>query len=245
MRRSLAGNMGGLDGIGEPLAEAVLIAPAMSTGIAAIDSALPWAGLPRGVHEIAASLNDPAGVGFAAILLAARPGPILWCRSRRTAVESGSLYGVGLARFGLAPERVIQVEADKPADLLWAMEEGLRAGKYASVVGEGAAPDLTASRRLQLAAESRGGVALLLSACPRAPSVGRSPPLACMTRWLAASAPTIPEAGGPGGPRWALELRRCRGGGRPQSWIVEWDDATLSLSLVSPLADRSLAAVAG
>jgi protein ImuA len=237
--------MSKLDGVVGLLAEAASIAPAVSTGIAAMDSALPWGWLPCGVHEIATPVADAAGVGFVAILLARRPGPILWCRSRRQAIESGRLYGVGLARFGLAPERLILVEADKPADLLWAMEEGLRAGKYASVVGEGAAPDLTASRRLQLAAEASEGVALLLSEISAVRPAGRGVPLACMTRWRAASMPTVPEAGGPGPPRWELELRRCRGGGRPQSWIVEWDDATLSLSLVPPLADGSLAAAAG
>jgi len=222
-------------------AESASIASAIGTGIDAIDSALPWGGLPRGLHEIGSPSSDAAGTGFAAVLLARRSGPVLWCRSRRMAAESGRIYGLGLARLGLMPERLILVEADKPADLLWAMEEGLRAGRYASVVGEGAAPDLTQSRRLQLAAEGCEGVALLLSATGAA----RSPPLACMTRWQAVSAPAVPEAGGPGEPRWELALRRCRGGGRPQSWIVEWDDATLSLSLVPPLADRSLAAAAG
>ena len=238
-------SMGRLGDMAGLLAPSASIAPAMRTGVAGIDSTLPWGGLPRGVHEIAMPSTDAAGTGFAAVLLAARPGPVLWCRSRRVAVESGRLYGVGLARFGLAPERLILVEADKPADLLWAMEEGLRAGKYASVVGEGAAPDLTASRRLQLAAEAGEGVALLLSEISPTALAGRGAPLACMTRWRAASVSTEPEAGGPGRPRWELELRHCRGGGRPQSWIVEWDDATLSLSLVFPLADRSLAAAAG
>ena len=245
MRRSFAVNTGRLGGVAALLAETASIAPAMRTGVAEMDSALPWGGLPRGVHEIATPVADASGTGFAAILLAGRLGPILWCRSRRLANESGGLYGVGLARFGLAPERLILVEADKQADLLWSMEEGLRAGKYASVVGEGAAPDLTASRRLQLAAESGDGVVLLLSEISAARPAGRGVPLSCMTRWQAASVPTESEAGGPGRPRWELELRRCRGGGRPQNWIVEWDDATLSLSLVSPLADRSLAAAAG
>jgi protein ImuA len=230
--------------------EAAAIAPAMSTGVAEIDAALPWGGLPRGVHEIAAPSGDAAGTGFASVLLRGRAGPILWCRSRRVAAESGAPYGLGLAEFGLSPEQLILVEADRPAELFWAMEEGLRARRHASVVGEGATPDLTASRRLQLAAEAGEGVALLLtaaaSASPLSESMGaKGSSLAAMTRWLAVSAPSEPEAGGPGRPRWRLELRRCRGGGRPQSWMVEWEDAALSLSLVPALADRPLAAAAG
>ena len=178
---------------------------ATGTGVIQIDAALPWGGLRCGLHEIAAPAGDAAAAGFAAVLLSARPGPVLWCRTRRAAMEDGAVYGIGLAAFGLAPERLILVEADKPAALFWAMEEGLRAGRGASVVGEGALPDLTASRRLQLAAEAGDGMALLL---PPASAAARAPPIAAVTRWLAASAPSVPEAGGPGRPRWRLALKR-------------------------------------
>ena len=223
-------------------ASAIKTGSATGTGAAAIDAALPWGGLPSGLHEIAGASGDAAAAGFAAVLLAGRPGPVLWCRTRRAAVEDGGAYGMGLAAFGLASERLILVEADKPAELFWAMEEGLRAGRGASVVGEGAMPDLTASRRLQLAAEANEGMALLL---PPVSVAARAPPIAAVTRWLATSAPSVPEAEGPGFPRWRLALRRCRGGGRPQEWMVEWNDAALSLSLVPALADRPLAAAAG
>jgi hypothetical protein len=75
--------------------------------------------------------------------------------------------------------------------------------------------------------------------------VPSAPALSAMTRWRAVSVPSMPEAKGPGPPRWRLALWRCRGGGRPQDWIVEWDDAALSLSVVSPLADRPLATATG
>ena len=55
------------------------------------------------------------------------------------------------------------VRATRPADLLWAMEEGLRTPGIGAVLGEIRQLDLTASRRLQLAAESGGGVGLVLS----------------------------------------------------------------------------------
>ena len=44
----------------------------------------------------------------------------------------------------------------KKQDLLWAMEEGLRSGQPALVIGEIDAVSLVASRRLQLAAEAGG-----------------------------------------------------------------------------------------
>jgi protein ImuA len=207
----------------------------VSLGVPAIDAALPWGGLPSGLHEIAAA--DAAGIGFAAFLAARRPGPVLWCRSRRVALAAGEPYGPGIAGLGLAPDRLILIEAAKPADLLWAMEEGARAKGLAAVLGEGAKADLTASRRLQLAAEAGEGLVLILSE-----NLGQASAQSALTRWDVASCPSVPEAGGPGRPCWKLALRRCRDGGRPQEWMVEWDDAAFSLSLASALSDRSLAA---
>jgi len=209
----------------------------VTLGVPKIDVALPWGGLPSGLHEIAAS--DATGIGFATFLAARRPGPILWCRSRRAALEAGEPYGPGIAGLGLAPDRLILIEASKPADLLWAMEEGARARGLAAVLGEGVKADLTASRRLQLAAEAGEGLVLLLS-----DGTGPASAQSALTRWHVASCPSVPEAGGPGRPCWKLALRRCRGGGKLQEWLVEWDDAAFSLSLASALPDRPLAAAA-
>ena len=217
--------------------------PCTGTGAAEIDSALPWGGLPCGVHEIAATVGDAARAGFAAGLIGRRPmgGPILWCRPRRAALDGGDPYGLGIAGLGLSPDRLILVEAARSADLLWAMEEGARTKGLAAVVAEGVTPNLTASRRLQLAAEAGGG---LVFWCCR-PRGRQAAPSSALTRWFVASAPSRPEAGGPGRPRWKMELWRCRGGGRPQDWMVEWDDAALSLDLVPDMVDRPLAAAAG
>jgi protein ImuA len=205
--------------------------------VAEIDAALPWGGLPVGLHEIAAPAGDGAAAAFAAILAARRKGPVLWCRSRRTGLERGDPYGPGLTGFGLAPDRLILVETVRPVDLLWAMEEAARTRGLATVLGEGVVADLTASRRLQLAAEAGQALVLLLAEDRAEPAAASA-----LTRWLVRSASSLPEAGGPGRPCWDIELRRCRGGAWPRSWKVEWDDETLSLALVSPLPDRSLAA---
>ena len=209
--------------------------PCLKTGVAGIDEALPWAGLTPGLHEIAAAHGDAARAGLVASLLRHRPGPVLWCRSHRTALEAGDPYGPGIAVLGLSPDRLILAEAAKPAELLWAMEEGARTKGLAAVVADGVMPDLTAGRRLQLAAEAGQGLVFLLA-------TGRQTAAStALTRWFVASAPSRPEAEGPGPPCWTIELWRCRGG-RPREWMVEWDDAALSLSVVSPMADRPLAA---
>lgn len=186
-------------------------------GVPAVDGALPDGGLPMGcLHELAAS--DPgAGTAFAAALgarFAERAGgPVLWILGGR------DLHAAGLAAYGLTPDRLIAVRATRAADLLWAMEEALRCRGLAAVLGEAAALDLTASRRLQLAAEAGGVTGLLLRLDPRHAPAGTA-----VTRWRIAAAPSEASAeDGPGvGPeRWRVELLRCRGG-RPGAWTLEW-----------------------
>ncbi len=217
--------------------EAISVEAVSGVGVLEIDGALPWGGLPPGVHEIASPSGDAVGIAFAALLIGRRQGPVLWCRSRHTALTVGEPYGPGMLELGLQPERLILVEAAKSADLLWAMEEGARRQGLAAVLGEGVQADLTCSRRLQLAAEAGHTLVILVS-----PSASQPASLSAMTRWHVAAAPSMTEAGGPGLPRWKLELMRCRGGGQPRSWIVEWNDAALSLSVVPLFSDRPLAA---
>ena len=133
-------------------------------GVAAVDRALPGGGLARGaVHEILGQGGDEedgaAAAGFAAGILA-RLGDgdaVLWCLRRP------DLYGPGLAAHGLDPARLVLVPRRATTDILWALEEGLRARRgLAAVVGEVGRLPMVASRRLQLAAERSGVTALLL-----------------------------------------------------------------------------------
>jgi protein ImuA len=208
-------------------------------GIPEIDRALPWEGLPRGcLHEIAGSANDAAAAGFTiwlTSLLCARGGWALWCRSEQRSEAAGQVYGPALAQFGMDMERVLFVTTQTTKDLLWAMEEGLRARRFASVIGDGVTPDLIQTRRLQLAAETGGATALLLL-----PPQTRSAPTrisAAMTRWAVHAC----VADSPLRHRWQLQLERCRGGAHGL-WQVEWNDEALRLDLSSPLADGLLAA---
>jgi protein ImuA len=218
----------------------IAVPACVGTGAAEIDAALPWGGLPRGLHEIAGAVGDAAKIAFAASLAGRRSGdggrPILWCRPRRVALTAGDPYGPGISNLGVSPDALILVEADKPADLLWAMEEGARTQGLAAVVAEGMTPNLTASRRLQLAAEAGDALVLML------PTGRQAAPSSALTRWFVRSLPSREEAGGPGLPRWQVELWRCRGGSQLRDWIVEWNDAAFSMSVVPELADRPLAA---
>ncbi len=139
----------------------------------------------------------------------------------------------GLARFGLSPADLVLVQARRLADALWAMEESLRCPGVAGALlalGAEARLDLTAARRLQLAAEAGGAIGLLLRA-EREGEAEQPPTTAALTRWRVAA---LPGAGGSahdlGDPRWRLELLRARGG-RPQGWDVTWREAADRLDL--------------
>src|SRR3546814_14904985 len=106
--------------------------------------------------------------------------------------------------------------------------------------------DLTASRRLAVAAEASGVTALMLR-IDAAPT-----PSAAHTRWQVAAAPSPPlEANAPGIPALDPTLLRQRGGAGGTHWCVEWDrdargfaDAPIHAVLVL-LADHGAAAVVG
>lgn len=114
-------------------------------------------GLRRGcLHEF----SGEGAEAFAAILSGRLKGPILWCADM---LDGSALYPPGLAAFGLDHRRLILVRCRKPREILAAMEDGLRCRALAAVIGElSDAVDLTASRRLQLAAENSGVTGFLV-----------------------------------------------------------------------------------
>ena len=219
-------------------------APAIRFGIAALDRHLPDGGLAIGaLHEAAGTGPDTehatAAALFAASVLARLRGPVLW------ALPRDDLFAPALAGVGLHPDRLILAASGK--QVLSVMEEGLRHRGLAGVVGELEGPlTLTASRRLQLAAEASGVTAIVLRRARRYDDPVLAEPNAAVTRWrLTAlpSAPPLPQAPdipGLGRARWRLDLLRCRGG-NPATWIVEACDATGHLALVAELPNRSAA----
>jgi len=189
----------------------------------AIDAAL--GGLAAdSLHEIipASAADGAAAMGFA-LALAARfcagseRASALLAGEDFHAIEAGALYGPGLAAFGLDPARIVIVRAPDARALLWTLEEALKSGAPAVVVGEiGRAArhyDLKASRRLLLAARAGFAPALIVHA------FGGAHSSAAETRFEIAAAPTVrPEgpasAGGhplPGAPAFAARILKARG----------------------------------
>jgi protein ImuA len=210
-------------------------------GIPAIDQALPNGGLALGaLHEAASAGADTehaaAATLFVAGLLARLDGPVLWV------LRQADLFAPGLAGAGLQSHRVIFVEAGKA--VLAIMEEGLRHAGLTAVVGEPTGRiSLVASRRLQLAAEQTGVLAILIRRSTSFDDPALNTPSAAVTRWRIAALPSppvlpdSPDTPGLGRARWRLDLTRCRGG-EPGSWIAEACDATGRLGLVPDIADR-------
>jgi protein ImuA len=128
------------------------------------------------------------------------------------------------------------------------LEEALRSPGVAAAIGEVAAVDLTAGRRLQLACEARGATGFILGRRPFGGS-GAAPVhgSAAATRWRVAPAPSVSALtlSGLGPPRWKATLERARGG-RPSVWLLELrhgstPSAEAPLRVVAELGDRELA----
>jgi protein ImuA len=218
-------------------------------GVPALDDALQG-GLAFGaVHELTPvselQLGSAFGFGLAIAALAAGGSRQVLCiQTDFAALEAGSLYGPGLDRLGLSIDRLLIVRVAHPRDALWAFEEALKCPAMAAVLAElpgaGTAADLTATRRLSLAAQAGGGLGLMLR--------HRLYPLpsAAMTRWQVAAALSEPDRfGGLGGTRFDLSLHRNRRG-RCGRWIAGWnhDERTfvpqaLSLGMAETARDRS------
>jgi protein ImuA len=110
------------------------------------------------------------------------------------------------------------------------------------VIGEVKRADMTASRRLQLAAEGGRTIALLMRRHAREGSDPLGATSAAVTRWRVGCAPSTPlPVEGVGRARWQLALVRQKGG-EPFEMQVEACDATGRCALPANVADRKAAA---
>lgn len=144
-------------------------------------------------------------------LLAARGarGTVLWIQPEWQAER---LYPEGLRRL-IAPGRLIFVTPRRGEDILWCIEEALRAGVAPIVVGDlPEVPGLTPMRRLQLAAEAGAEQA----ATPPAGLVltpGAGGAAGAESRWRLAPRHAAGQTG------WHLSLLRARAT-PPQDWTI-------------------------
>ncbi len=206
-------------------------------GVKEIDRRLPGGGLAVGaLHEVAGggngAIDGAAAALFTAGIAARTRGRVLWCLVRH------DLFAPAIGQAGLSPDRVIYVEASDEKSVLACFEEGLRHGGLGAVVAEVARLSMTASRRLQLAAEGSGAIGVAIRRWRRqteAADFGQ--PTASVTRWRVSVLPSTPlPVPGVGRARWQVELIRCRAG-ESADFEVEACDAKGRLALPSELAD--------
>lgn len=213
--------------------------------VPAIDVRLPHHGLALGaLHEVAGgslgAVHGAAAALFTAGILARLDGPVLWCLRAR------DLFEPGLAAAGLHPDRVIYIEAGDDKNILLCLEEGLRHAGLAGVVGEVSLLTMTASRRLQLAAETSGVTAFVIRRWRNAPAAADfGQPTAATTRWRVTALPSTPlPVAGVGRPRWIVELIRSRAG-ECTEWELEACDAQGRIAQPADLVHRSVAPADG
>jgi protein ImuA len=205
-------------------------------GLSQIDDRLPGGGLLQGaLHEVAGggpgAIDGAAPALFLAGIAARTHGKVLWCRTR------ADLFAPAIAHAGLVPDRVIYADAGDEKSVLSCFEEGLRHGGLGCVVAELSQLSMTASRRLQLAAEASGTIGLALRRWRRqteASDFGQ--PTAASTRWRVSVLPSRPlPVPGVGRHRWLVELIRARAGESADFELEACDDQG-RLGLPSDLA---------
>lgn len=198
------------------------------------------------LHEFSPVLSSHLGAATGFVLaLAARVSArkqVLWIRPQFADGEAGLLYGHGVALLGLPLDRVLTLRVARSIDALWAMEEALKCRAVACVIAElpdnGGIADLTATRRLSLAARRGGGFGFLFR--HRASSFSSS----AETRWEVAAAPSSPDRfGGLGRIAFALSLTKNRRGPTGHG-TVTWNHhdrsfSALSLDMAAPALGRS------
>lgn len=211
---------------------------ALPFGIDPIDRHLPGGGLALGaLHEVAGggngALDGAAAALFVAGIAARTRGKVFWCVTQR------DLFMPGIVQAGLSNNRVVMVECRDEKGVLECFEEALRCRGIGAVVGELARLPMTASRRLQLAAEASGVLGLAVRRWRRPADVSDfGHPTAAATRWRISVLPSRPlPVPGIGRPRWYLELLRCRAA-ESADYVVEACDAKGRLGLPADLANR-------
>jgi protein ImuA len=208
-------------------------------------------GLARGaLHEVCAAADgDRTSASGFALMLALRAAAgrvILWVREDKAVRADGTLYAPGLAELGMDAEQVILVHAPDTLAALRAGAEILDTFGVGAVIlepfGMAKALDLTASRKLVLAAE-RGGAGAFLLRDGKARFAS-----AAATRWQVAAAPSSLLAGNaPGHPAFAVSLLRHRGGIAPFDLTLDWtrDEQIFTLPAANSAAPLSRTGFSG
>ena len=172
---------------------------------------------PTRAHEV-------CGAGayvFASIVCGVSNGSALWISPHH---QQERLHPGGVAPF-CSPDRLVYASGKTQTDVLWMAEEALRSGAVKVVVAQLTKPiDLTAGRRLQLAAEVGRTLGVFL--IPE--GMGSN---AAETRWRCS--PHF-DAKDSTLHRWKLIKNKS---GTLGDWVVRWDEQTRRVIVVSKASE--------
>jgi protein ImuA len=210
---------------------------AVAFGVDSIDRRIAGGLTRRALHEVfAASPEDASAATGFALMMAMRASPagrsLIWVREGQCGRMNGHLYATGLADLGFNPDDLVLVDAPDTLAALRAGADIVKCGQVGAVViepwGKALAFDLTASRRLSMAAAVSGVFTLVVRN-------GAAPmPSAAHSRWQVAGAPsTALAANAPGYPAFDISLLRHRGGVAGLEARVEWNRDTRSFAPLS------------
>lgn len=173
---------------------------------------------PHRVHEA-----EGRGRRVFALLQAARhPGPLVWI-ARAHLPELPMLRGLPQG----VGERLHLFRPTSETNLLWCIEETLRAAPVGLVIAEPEKPlSLTAARRLQLAAEAGRTTGLLLIR----DGAGSN---ATETRWTCE--PVASPAPDSTLHHWSLKKNKR---GTLGSWVLDWNGTSAVVHMVSEARER-------
>lgn len=201
----------------------------ISTGFPALDQILGDGGLKPG--SLTEWLGDGDGSGAATLALAVAAHILRQEGACVVIDDAGDFYPMAAAALGIPLERTIVVRPDARMTAMWAWEQALRCPGVAVVFGRVETLSDRLLRRLQLAAETGGGLGFLLRSAD-----GRSGPSWASTRIGVRPTPVGPEADDPLRRRLRVRVERGQHAARASEAEVELAHETSHVPVVPELA---------
>lgn len=201
-----------------------LHAGGVDAGLGMIKEAFPNSTFPTGaIHEFFTSGKEDSAASFGFISgimssLMKSGAPSVWVAPFQC------IFPPGLKFFDIDPHKIIFIQAKKPKDILWTIEEALKCDSVCTVVGEIGEISLSESRRLQLAVEDSRVTGFMIRRNPK--NLATS----FVTRWRIKPLPSLiePSLPGLGFPKWNVELLKVRNG-KTGSWQIVWKNRKFEL----------------
>ncbi len=156
----------------------------ISCGCMALDQCLPDGGYAPG--SVIEYLRAMPGCGASTLAFTAAATAMKSTNGFVVIIDTQhNIYPPAVASWGIDLEKVVLVRPQSDVDALWAVDQALRTPAVAAVVADVERIDDRAARRMQLAAEQGGGLALLLR-----PASARRGPSWADIQWMVRSLPS-------------------------------------------------------